>query len=339
MNKHFFYFGLAAILFAGCSKDKTMDRVASGAQDVSGNIKVISYSNGLKTGTTMLDFESINAFESTLNRLNQAMRTYDSTFYAQYGNLSEEAYDAKQTELSYNDQTPLIDFETTLSFSNSMRQVYVTLENSWLANTELNLSTYPKKEYPFSITEMTLLNSAGEVKIGNCILKLTKNGYVWITDGNFSTLTSFNNGDMSVLNLTTVKTNLNETSSGDCASWKGKDVSDPYASSKKVIKHVHHHSYPWKWTESSEITSYKHHWYGWAKYAIDLGVSCQSYFKTNDCAPGYTRWSDWKREHQKSIEKNNTIWGAYQGLRAENGASVFGNFEYAGYANGEVLTW
>lgn len=339
MRKILFIVCLAGTIIAGCSKEKNIEQFSTTDQSAFEKINVITYNNGLKTGTTMLEFASIQTFDTTLYMLEQQMRIYDSSFYAQYGYLSEEAYDAKQTELGYNEQTPLIEFESLLPYSNTMRQVYVALENDWLSKTELDISAYPKIDYPFSLAEMTVLNSDGEVKIGNCILKLTKNGYLWITDGSFTTLSSFNNGDTSVLNLSTVITNLNESSGDDCASWKGKDFEDPYASGKKVIKHVHHHSYPWKWTESAEITSYKQTSNGWKKYAVDLGVSCQSYFRTSDCLACYQVWSGWKRKHEKGIEKNNTIWGNLLGLRAENGASVYGGFEYPDHANSLVLTW
>ena len=339
MKKSIFIISLFALIMTGCSKEKNIDPISNNAPTDFSNVKVITYNNGLKTGITMFEFPSISVYERAISILNQQMKTYDSTFFVQYSKWSEEAYDAKQTEVGYNEQQPLIDAEMSLSFVNSMRQSYVAIENTWMSNTDLEMATYPKKEYPFSFAEMTLLNSSGEVKIGNALLKLTKNGYLWITDGSFTTLSSYNNGDMSVLNLTTVQTNLNETSGNGCSSWVGEDNQHGYASNRKVIKNVHHHAYPWKATESAEITSYKHHWYGWAKYAISLGVACQSYYKDNSCSPSTQMWSGWKREHQKSIEKNNTIWGSYLGLRAQNNASAYGSFEYAGFANGECLSW
>lgn len=338
MKKSIFIISLFALIMTGCSKEKNIEPISNNAPTDFSNVKVITYNNGLKTGITMLEFPCISVYERAISILNQQMKTYDSTFFVQYSNLSEEAYDAKQTEVGYNEQQPLIDAEMSLSFVNSMRQSYVAIENTWMSNTDLEMATYPKKEYPFSFAEMTLLNSSGEVKIGNALLKLTKNGYLWITDGSFVTLSNYNNGDMSVLNLVTVKTNLNE-SSGDCGSWKHEDQPHNYASNKKVIKHVHHHAYPWKVTESAEITSYKKPNNSWKKYAIDLGVQCQSYFKDNNCSASTQMSTEWKREHKKSIEKNNSIWGSYLGLRAENNASVYGSFEYAGFANAECLSW
>ena len=181
MKKSIFIISLFALIMAGCSKEKNIEPISNNAPTDFSNVKVITYNNGLKTGITMLEFPSISAYEKAISILNQQMKTYDSTFFVLYSNLSEEAYDAKQTEVGYNEQQPLIDAEISLSFVNSMRQSYVDIENTWMSNTELDMATYPKKEYPFSFAEMTLLNSSGEVKIGNAILKLTKNGYLWIS--------------------------------------------------------------------------------------------------------------------------------------------------------------
>jgi len=342
MKKYFYLLCLTAVILASCSKERNADPIAESIQTDLSGIKVISYNEGLKSGTTMLQFTSIINYESTINILSQRMDVYDSLFNLQYGSLSEDAYNAKMDEVGYNEQQPLIDFETSLSFSNSMRQAFVTAETSWLNQSNLDLATCPKKFYPFSIVEMSLLNASGEVKIGNAILKLTKDGFLWITDGSFTTLSSFNNGDMSTLNLSTVVTNLNRAnSSGSCDNWKSKEVANEYVTnSKKVIKHVHFHSYPWKGTSSSEITSYKKNNNGnWKKHAIDLGVANQSYFKDNDCYASVSMWSGWKHKNNKSIEKNNTSWGAFPQYRAENGASVLGYFEYANISDNLWLTW
>lgn len=338
MKKSIFIISLFALILTGCSKEKNIEQISNNARTDFGNVKVITYNNGLKTGITMLEFPSINAYENALNSLNQQLNAYDSTFYAHYSNLSDEAYDAKQTEVGYNEQQPLIDAEMSMSFVNSMRQSYVAIDNAWMSNTDLDMATYPKKEYPFSLAEMTLLNSSGEVKIGDALLKLTKNGYLWITDGNFSTLSNYNNGDMNVLELVTVKTSLNE-SSAECTSMEQENVPHYYATDKNVVRHVHHHSYPWKITESAEITSYKKSNNNWKRYAIDLGVQCVSYFKDNTCNPSTQKASEWKRKHNKSIEENNTIWGSFLGLRAKNNASAYGCYEYAGYTNSECLSW
>jgi hypothetical protein len=342
MKKLFYLFGLTAMIFAACSKEKNINPIDIASQNDLANIRVISYNNGLKSGVSLLEFPSVTAYESAINTLIRRMDDYNSAFYAQYGNLSEEAYDAKQTELGYDDQQPLVQFETSLNFSNSMRQVYNTVENSWLNQSTLNIGTYPKIAYPYSLAEMTLLNSNGEVKIGVAILKLTKNGFIWITDGSLPTLIKINNGDMSTLNLPNVMSNINESSSsGDCKSWKAKEMEDTYVvNSKKVIKHVHFHAYPWKGTGSAEITSYKKNSHGnWRKYAIDLGVSDQTNFHNSDCNLYKQIWSGWKRKHIKSIEQNNSFWGTFPAIRAKNGASVYGGFEYGSFANSIVLTW
>jgi len=341
MKKTFYLFCLTAAILASCSKEKNADPIAESVQTDLSDIKVISYNQGMKSGTTMLEFPSIDNYESTINLLSQRMDVYDSIFFVQYGSLSEDAYNSKMDEVGYNEQQPLIDFETSLRFSNSMRQAFVTVETSWLNQSDLDIATCPKKSYPFSIAEMSVLNANGEVKIGNSILKLTNDGFLWIKDGSFTTLSSFNNGDMSTLNLSTVVTNLNRANRSSCDNWEQRNIAHEYISnSKKVLKHVHFHSYPWKGTSSAEITSYKKNNNGnWKKHAIYLGVANQSYFKDIDCYASISSWSGWKHKTNKSIEKNISSWGAFPQYRAENGATVLGYFEYASNANNHWLTW
>jgi len=50
-------------------------------------------------------------------------------------------------------------------------------------------------------------------------------------------------------------------------------------------------------------------------------------------------WSGWKYKKAKSIEQNNSSWGAFPQYRAEKNVSIIGYYQYAGYSNQEVLTW
>jgi hypothetical protein len=290
----------------------------------------------------MLEFSSIAAYDSTITALENQINSHDDSFLAQYASLDEEAVNAKEVEVGFVYQQPLIDFENSYKITNSMRQVFVAEEANWLNNEILDLATDPSNIYVFDIAEMSLLNEKGEVKIGNSLLKLTKGGFIEITDGDINILIRIDNGDMSALAEPNVVTNIDEASrSGDCAWWKGKDFGHEYVTgSKKVIKHVHFHAYPWEGVSEAEITSYKKSGSKWVKYRINLGVANQSYFMNNECNTTLAQeWSGWKRKNAKSISKRVVFWHAFPQYRAENGQSVTGYFEYDSYGNYLVLTW
>jgi hypothetical protein len=236
----------------------------------------------------------------------------------------------------------LIDFENSYNIPLTLRQIFVNAEEQWLDNEELVDANSPSLTYPFSLAELTLLNPDGMVKIGDDILQLTKNGFIQISDFDIPTVIRIKNGDMTALDEPTVTFSLEEDDGGkgECTSWKGINIPHQYSSNKKVIKHVHFHSYPWKGTGSSEITSYKKKGSKWKKYRMNLGVAVQSYFKDTNCGSTVAQgWSGWKRKKRKSIEKNFSSWGAFPQYRAKKNQSIFGYYEYAGHSNSEVLTW
>lgn len=349
MKTKYFSFVIALILLiamSACKKEKTNELKNNADQINLTDIKLISYSNGQKSATPLLEFSSIAAYEATMDALRQALFTHDSLFLAQYGYLDEEALNAKEAEIGYTDELPLMNLENSLNFISSMRRAFKDAEADWLNNATLDPATDPSITYSYENVEMALLNSDGEVKIGGQILKLTVDGFVWITNADFNTLIAFNNGDMSTLTQPNVVTNITETSgslkstnSGECTWWREKNLEDPYATNRKVFKHVHFHAYPWKGVSQAEITSYKKTAGLWFKYRMQLGVKNQTFFKDNDCYSFSSESSPWKRENAKSIDVSIPKWGAFPGLRAKNGESVYGQFEYAGYSNSFVLSW
>lgn len=127
---------------------------------------------------------------------------------------------------------------------------------------------------------------------------------------------------------------------GECTSWKYKDYEHIYVSnSKRVIKHVHFHSYPWKGVGCAEITSYEKQGSNWKKYKMNLGVAVQTDFRDNNCSNTLLMWSGWKHKKAKSIEKTCASWGNFPQYRAEKNLSIFGHYNYAGYSKIRVLTW
>ena len=305
-------------------------------------VKLITLTSGYKTSITMLEFSDTNAYDSILSDLYQQVETHEDAFIAQYDSLNDSLLNAKEEEIGYNDQQPLIDFENSLGFTNSMRQVYDVDVEDWLNHDTLDSITDPDNTYVFDIEEMAMLNTGGEVKIGTAILKLTNEGFIEFTDGDVNKLARFNSGDMTVLNEPNVITSLTENSrSSNCKWWKGKNIWDKYASKRKVKKHLHFHAYPWKGTSSVRITSYKKRGRRWKRYRMYMGVQNTSeFYDRNDCDNKiFQEASIWRRKKKKTIRKHCTGWGAFPGYRAKNWFSVVGQFEYSGKYNYEVLSW
>ncbi|MBK9291785.1 MAG: hypothetical protein IPM52_09190 [Bacteroidetes bacterium] len=193
-----------AIFMASCSKEKFAERSA----DNHGEIKLITLTAGSKTGVTLLEFSSVEHYEATIASLEAQMEQHENAFLAAWSSLSDDALNAKEDEVGFVDHQPLINFENYYNIPLTLRQVYVAAEELWLNNDELNIETYPKKKYPFSLVEMTLLNGNGEVKIGDKIIKLTDRGFVEIRNLDVATLIRINEGDETAYSEPTVTTNI-----------------------------------------------------------------------------------------------------------------------------------
>ena len=326
---------LTFIFMASCKKE------SHDYQPDSGPVKLVTLSDGAGTSFTMLEFISITAFDSIQLNLEEKVNTSEDQFIAENSSLSDSLLNEKEIETGFKYHQPLIEFEKSLNFTNSMRQIFVLEEEDWLNHEDLDEKTDPSLIYVFDIFEMTMLNEDGEMKIGNSLIKLTNEGFVEFKDGDINKLIRFNNGDMSVLDDTNVFTNLNENPpKSDCVSWKGANVWDTYANNKKVNKKVHFHSWPWKGSSEAQITSYRYRNHRWSEYRMSLGVALQSKFYGPGCETlNVSAWSGWKRLPRKNLVKYYNNWGSFQFNRAKNGDSVVGYFEYAGNSNTLVLSW
>lgn len=335
----------AGLILAACSKDQINEQQLIETTDVFNDIRLVNFSDGTKsTGITMLEFSSIEHFENTIIALEALVEEHEDNFLTAWRSLDDDALNAKEEEIGFVDYQPLIDFENAYNIPSSMRQAFEQAESEWLDNKVLDLSTNPSRVYPFDMAEMTLLNADGEVKIGDFFLILTNEGFIKIDNVDVSTLIRIKEGDLTAYLEPTVTTNIDfdgDLKSGDdCARWKGKDYPHEYVpGSRKVIKHVHFHSYPWKGVSKARITSYIKSGNKWKKYRMNLGVANQSYFRDKYCMQSVSMWSGWKYKKKKSIKEGNSSWGAFPQYRAENGESVYGYFNYAGNSPTRVLTW
>lgn len=340
--KNLFYLFVLAIILASCSKDKIVEQQSN---DNKNEIKLVTLSDGSKTGVTLLEFTSVEHFEAAITSLETQMEQHVGAFVTTWSNLSDEDLESKETEVGFVDHQPLVDFENAYNVPSSLRQVFYAAEEQWLNNEELVPENSPSLVYPFGMAELTLLNSDGMVKIGDKIIQLTKKGFVQIANLDIATVIRIKNGDMTALNEPTVTTNIELDNGGgksgtDCSRWAAKEDYKYYDyNNKKVKRHVHFHSYPWKGVSEADITSYKKKNGSWKRHKTNLGVADQSYFRDNDCNSSLSGWSGWKRKKRESISERVASWGAFPQYRAENGVSVIGYFEYPGYSNSLVLTW
>ncbi|HHT53038.1 MAG TPA: hypothetical protein GX007_07680 [Bacteroidales bacterium] len=305
-------------------------------------IKVIKYNNGLKSDVEMLAFRDFEEFFQTMKDLDERTLEHILSFNEKHQGLTEDEYNYMIDSLCFNEEQILDDFQSSCNFKQSMRTKFNILESIWLDNDSLDQSLDPIKQYPFSSIEMTLLNEYGEVKIGDGILKMLDSGYIYITDGSLITLSSFNNGDNSVLNQSNVNSGFN--SLFDCLLIAYENLPYHYFDGNKMARmHLHFHTYVVDVVSNTNLTIYrKNNSNGkWRKWAMYMTVGNTTFFFNNQCEydsgiyePNRSANTKSLSNHCYKLNLNNCQW-----LRAKNNASVCGNFYWSTYHVRDVLSW
>lgn len=222
----------------------------------------------------MLVFPDMETFKATLAELERQTKELDDAFVEFYSDLDEEALNAKEEEIAFNEEKPLYDFENFLNF-NSLHQQIAIEEEQWLSQEELDMGNDPDDHFVFEEELRSLLNADGEVQIGNSIYKLTEDGYFEITDGDLNSLAIIDNNNK---NYNSLPKNIifvgNENSflksddddnNDDCRSWKSKS-SFKKKGDKRIKWKVKHSTWPWDRYASAKTTNYKKKKRGWKKY-------------------------------------------------------------------------
>ncbi len=205
------------------------------------NVDTYSYINDKGENITMLKFENSNEFVTTMELLSQNNDAHNAEFYSRFEeDFKNDTFYVIEEDYGFNNQEIYERFENNFSGFTSLRRVYVQLENIYLADKELKEEKDPFNKYPFTREELTLLNKYGEVKFGDTIVVITKDGYIAITDGDVVTLNKFHNGERGILDQQNVMTNLKIEGGGECLSTlSGMDICIPklFLNNGQVINH------------------------------------------------------------------------------------------------------
>src|SRR5690606_8348760 len=112
-------------------------------------------------------------FTSTVSSLQTDCDSWDSAFLAMNSSLTDDQLDSLEEQIGYNDDQPLVDFESEFSGFFSLRKDIDQKEDVFLASSnsdKINLD--PDNHFVADEVERTLLNSKAEVKVGDTIYML-----------------------------------------------------------------------------------------------------------------------------------------------------------------------
>jgi len=173
---------LAVIFFASCEKENLIEQEQDQA-----NLKA-SKAPSIGQYKDMLDFPDVETFLTTLDELESNVERHDDAFLVIYGHLSDDDLDEKEDSVGFDEDKPLKDFENAFPGFNSLRKNLRLKEEEWLSNEELDDKNDPDNHYIFDDELRTVVNTLGNVKIGDKLYHITRFGYVTVAKGDFSLL-------------------------------------------------------------------------------------------------------------------------------------------------------
>lgn len=311
-----------------CSQDETITSPEAEATAKTGvhkvsipgpsasNAKVQNYNH------VMLSFDDWQEFDATAVTLADRVTAYEDAFFTGTENLSEDDLNAYIDSRGFNEQQPLIDFENSFGFTNSLRVRFNTEQARFLADDVLDESLDPNNKYFFTDEELSLLNDNQEVMIGGVIYRFDSEGYSTYTTAYVETFNS-----------------RTAPRSGTCKSYYSSYSYAQYASNKKVKRIDYIRSFPFFYTKSSaKVISYKKVFFGWRLWATKLGVGVQAnLYSPSTCSTlQYTGSAAIVRRRAKQLKRTLRTFSHHA---AKNNISVIGSFEYSGNSSTYALQW
>lgn len=200
---------LIAFGFVSCDKneapldEKSRDTAELAAKQSSFyEVSSMYIDNGLSTTceNNILLFESWDKFYEIVDFLDEDIETHCDAFEnSQPTTLTDEEYEAISEQLNFDEDKPLIDFETDLEFCSLRKKLY-DLETTWLAQQgdgSWDENSDPDNHFIDDDTERTLFNEGVEIAIGSregtfVIYKFFDWGYVQIQNEDYEALQQIN---------------------------------------------------------------------------------------------------------------------------------------------------
>ena len=252
----------------------------------------------------ILTFQDMEDFIATLTELERQVQDLDDAFVEFYKDLDEEALNAKEEEIEFNEEKPLLDFANQIGFNSLYQKIY-TDERAWLSQDDPDWNNDPDNYFIDNEALRVLLNEDSEVKIGMSIYKFNEDGsYYEITDGNLIKLDQIDNreGDINII------IHNNQQSIEECKTNKSNFDYIVSSSGLHRIKWVIKvYNYPWGCGIKSKVKSYKRRGRSWRKHRTYLGIGLEGRMcLANDSLGASTGWFYYSKEGKKKLSLKNT---------------------------------
>lgn len=291
MKKNIFLLSIILVVFSfSCKKDTNIEKTDLSLFNPVVESK-IPYAQihkrstgftGRSGSTEILVFDDMDVVKATLADLEDQCSVLDSLFLLEYGHLDEDSLYKVQTELSFSEWRPLVDFNVYFLFS-SLYQKIAQDELVWLQNDSLDEATDPDDHFVDDYSVRTILNLDNEVQIGDSIYVLVDSGYYCFPASELKTHMAINFGNSFYSQMVRFVGD-NSWDRVSCRSNVRESASKYNSNKTKRLKCViSHWTHPWGRRVSAKSDNLKKNWYGgWSHYYTAIGARAWGYVSGGD---------------------------------------------------------
>lgn len=324
--KKLFSFCLAITLIgvAGCQKERLTQNSSNKNQFNSAAREGRDCYEGVEIVCDhILKFTDMQQFQDVYNCLDQAYETWNDNFESLHSSLSDDDYNAYCDSVGFEDDQPLIDFESALNFY-SYRKYMSGLETTWLANGADSASDPENGDVLEDDILATMFSYDQAVMINDTIYWIDKNGNMYeVTNGDCNLLAQLQADPAGVsANNTRITIFPTTTTNSECRHWDGKGAWNPYATDKKYKWKMSFRYYPWGTSIKSKIKSYKKKSGNWKKWRTGLEVTPYGTHYDYNCSESASYYTD-KQKRRKKLKDKIIWWGEKHQYKTGDPRSYF----------------
>ncbi|MBS1765717.1 MAG: hypothetical protein JSS90_12210 [Bacteroidetes bacterium] len=310
---------IALIVVVGCQKERLTQNSSNtnqltnaregGGKDCFEGVKVVC--------DHILAFTDMQQFQDVYDCLDQAYETWNDDFESAHSSLSDDDYNDYCDSVGFEDDQPLIDFESSLNFY-SYRKYMNGLEDTWLANGADSASDPDNNDVLDDDILATMFSYDQAVMINDTIYWIDKKtGNIYgVTNSDCNLLAQLqanpagvaaNNGAATANSSKVIM--FPTTNGSECNQWGGKSNWHPYSSDKKYKWTASFKFLPWSSTNiKGKIKSYKKKNGHWKKYRTGVEVHITGIYYDYQCSQNSTYDKD-KAKRRKKLKAKIINWG------------------------------
>jgi len=286
---------------------------------------------GVTMNRGIIQFESLDAFRTTIETLEEQDEQYNDEWLAAHAQLTDEELETLEEEIGFSDDQVFVDFENAFGHS-SLRAMIAGQVDVWLDTEEPDWDNSPEDHFILDAVMRTIMTEDAELMIGNSIYLAVDNGITYeITDGDFNTLALLKAGQLDPYTAANVVVYGDDTrgkAEMGCKWWASKSNYVVYSGGSRRFKAISRwRGWPWAAKASAKTNSYKRKNGKWKRHRTWLEAYVAGSASGDQCQTSSAFSYKYKKKKRKCLKASRTIWGV--GLTLKIGCNYIGTFHSA----------